>query len=303
MDIRWFEGLISVAETRSFTRSAGMQNVSVSGLSRRIQSLENWAGADLFDRSGDSPSLTPAGKLLLPQAIDTVRSIRSTRRAIMEMTNPSQQEIKIAAPHIMSAVFFSWWLSAVSEELKSPRIAITSANLPECFCMLKSGDVDIVACLNNDSESIVRRACDDKALNSLEKLCVGTEEMLAVVRNDLIGSEFPMLTFQSDCSLNWAVEDHFHKIAVPSNTLASASLADGLKAMVKGGYGASWLPRRIIENELTSGEFVALSQTSQNIILSIELYKRPAKGSQLIEKLWKLQQNNHVTITKIRASN
>ncbi|MFM9458768.1 LysR family transcriptional regulator, partial [Streptomyces europaeiscabiei] len=50
LDISWLEDLAAVADTRNLTRAAELRNVSQSGLSRRLQSLENWTGAALLDR-------------------------------------------------------------------------------------------------------------------------------------------------------------------------------------------------------------------------------------------------------------
>ena len=50
METRWLEDFVSLAETRSFSRSAQLRHVTQSAFSRRIQSLETWAGTDLVDR-------------------------------------------------------------------------------------------------------------------------------------------------------------------------------------------------------------------------------------------------------------
>ena len=51
MDTKWLEDFVSLAETRSFSRSAQLRHVTQPAFSRRIQALEAWAGTDLVDRS------------------------------------------------------------------------------------------------------------------------------------------------------------------------------------------------------------------------------------------------------------
>lgn len=51
METKWLEDFVSLAETRSFSRSAQLRHVTQPAFSRRIQALEAWAGADLVDRS------------------------------------------------------------------------------------------------------------------------------------------------------------------------------------------------------------------------------------------------------------
>ena len=46
METKWLEDFVSLAETRSFSRSAQLRHVTQPAFSRRIQSLEAWAGVD-----------------------------------------------------------------------------------------------------------------------------------------------------------------------------------------------------------------------------------------------------------------
>ena len=64
METKWLEDFVSLAETRSFSRSAQLRHVTQPAFSRRIQALEAWAGTDLVDRSSYPTRLTPAGETL-----------------------------------------------------------------------------------------------------------------------------------------------------------------------------------------------------------------------------------------------
>ncbi|RZI92009.1 MAG: LysR family transcriptional regulator, partial [Variovorax sp.] len=69
METKWLEDFVSLAETRSFSRSAQLRHVTQPAFSRRIQALEGWAGTDLVDRTSYPTRLTPAGQTLYTQAI------------------------------------------------------------------------------------------------------------------------------------------------------------------------------------------------------------------------------------------
>ena len=51
MELKWLEDFLSLAETRSFSRSAEQRRVTQPAFSRRIRSLEIWLGTVLLDRS------------------------------------------------------------------------------------------------------------------------------------------------------------------------------------------------------------------------------------------------------------
>ena len=70
METKWLEDFVSLAETRSFSRSAQLRHVTQPAFSRRIQALEAWAGIDLVDRSSYPTRLTPAGETFHAQALE-----------------------------------------------------------------------------------------------------------------------------------------------------------------------------------------------------------------------------------------
>jgi DNA-binding transcriptional LysR family regulator len=72
------EDFVSLAETRSFSRSARLGHVTQPAFSRRIQALEAWAGTDLVDRSSYPSRLTPAGETFHAQALEIPGNLRAT---------------------------------------------------------------------------------------------------------------------------------------------------------------------------------------------------------------------------------
>jgi DNA-binding transcriptional LysR family regulator len=86
METKWLEDFVSLAETRSFSRSAQLRHVTQPAFSRRIQSLEAWAGTDLVDRSSYPTQLTPAGHILFTQALEFLQSLQNTRALLRDHT-------------------------------------------------------------------------------------------------------------------------------------------------------------------------------------------------------------------------
>ena len=79
METKWLEDFVSLAETRSFSRSAQLRHVTQPAFSRRIQSLEAWAGTLLVDRSSYPTRLTPAGEILYDQSLELLQVLHTTR--------------------------------------------------------------------------------------------------------------------------------------------------------------------------------------------------------------------------------
>ena len=82
MDTKWVDDFLSLAATRSFSRSASARHSSQPAFSRRIQALEAWLGAELIDRSCNPPSLTPAGHAFRPLALGIAQQVHQARHTL-----------------------------------------------------------------------------------------------------------------------------------------------------------------------------------------------------------------------------
>jgi DNA-binding transcriptional LysR family regulator len=85
MELRQLEYFVAVAEEANFTRAAERVHISQSGVSAQIRQLERDLGAELFDRSGRSVTLTAAGTAALEHARGVLASVGAVRQAVEEV--------------------------------------------------------------------------------------------------------------------------------------------------------------------------------------------------------------------------
>ena len=109
METKWLEDFVSLAETRSFSRSAQLRHVTQPAFSRRIQALEAWAGTDLVDRSSYPTRLTPAGQTLYNQSLEMLQGLQSTRAMLRGHTSAGAGRHRIrraahAGLHLLSGL-------------------------------------------------------------------------------------------------------------------------------------------------------------------------------------------------------
>ncbi|MEV0239344.1 LysR substrate-binding domain-containing protein [Streptomyces sp. NPDC050674] len=86
MELRQLEYFVAVAEERNFTRAAERVHISQSGVSAQIRQLERELGAELFDRSGRTATLTPAGRAALDHARAALAAAGAVGQAVGEVT-------------------------------------------------------------------------------------------------------------------------------------------------------------------------------------------------------------------------
>ena len=141
MELKWIEDFLSLAETRSFSRSAEARHVTQSAFSRRIRSLEVWLGTALLDRSTYPITLTADGRHFLETAEEVVRLLTLSRADFRNRSERSSLPVvAITALHSLCLSFLPRWLGTLRGELG----AMSSRVLPENFniCLQALVEVD-----------------------------------------------------------------------------------------------------------------------------------------------------------------
>lgn len=86
MELRQLEYFVAVADKRNFTRAAEQVHISQSGVSAQIRQLERELGAELFDRSARTATLTVAGKAALGHARAALAAAAAVSETVSEVT-------------------------------------------------------------------------------------------------------------------------------------------------------------------------------------------------------------------------
>jgi DNA-binding transcriptional LysR family regulator len=152
METKWLEDFVSLAETRSFSRSAQLRHVTQPAFSRRIQSLEAWAGTDLVDRSSYPTRLTPAGETLYGQSLEMLQSLQSTRAALRGHSSAGQDFIEFAVPHTLAFTFFPAWVSNLRENFGGMKSRLIALNVHDAVMRLVEGSCDLLIAYHHASQ-------------------------------------------------------------------------------------------------------------------------------------------------------
>lgn len=296
LDIRWLEDFLAVANTRSFTKAADVGNVTQSGLSRRVQSLEHWAGTALIDRAAVPLGLTEAGKDFYPVATSVVHSLTQIRQQLADRARHEARTVKFTAPHLLSTTFFPDWLPRISQIGGNTDIVVVSQNLLDCFQALDRADVNFIVCLADRERSMMRRIPEQFRVDGEMIVKVGEEKLVPVSapatngtpRHPIGTAHTALLQYTPECSLGWAVEDLLRvRSDVHARVVSTNPFADGLRLMVSGGLGAAWLPQSLIQRELQSGSIVRAAQVSFDIPLDVVVIRPTYRLGAHAERIWK----------------
>jgi DNA-binding transcriptional LysR family regulator len=297
IDLVALKDFLVLCELRSFSRASERCHVSVSGLSRRIQGLEQWLGGPLFDRRRAALQPTDAGLRLQAVATDVVYALEGLRKSLRTEARDRQLRIRFCAPHIMSAVFFPDWIPRLHSDFRDAKFSVESDNLAECMALLDEGTADYAVALFDDSGAVTRRLgrpADGAELRSLE---LGRECLVPVSapnaagrpRYDLAqsgGGAISFLGYADECHLGWSLHPFLDRWGLDLRQNHNASLTDGLRLMALSGLGVAWLPRSLVRGDLDARKLVRAGDAGFDVPLRLLLVRRAAGLSTQAERLW-----------------
>ena len=141
MELKWIEDFLSLAETRSFSRSAEERHVTQSAFSRRIRSLEVWLGTVLLDRSTYPITLTADGRQFLETAEEVLRLLTLSRAEFRTRSEQrsSLPQVTITALHSLCLSFLPGWLGTIRAAVGPMGSRVLPENFNICLQALVEG--------------------------------------------------------------------------------------------------------------------------------------------------------------------
>ncbi|WP_088279115.1 LysR substrate-binding domain-containing protein [Ideonella sp. A 288] len=283
METKWLEDFVSLAETRSFSRSAQLRHVTQPAFSRRIQALEAWAGIDLVDRSSYPTRLTPAGETLHAQALEILVALQSARNLMRSHRASGQDVIEFAIPHTLAFTFFPHWLMELRGRFGAVKSRLIALNVHDAVLRLTEGGCDLLIAYHHSSQPL------QLSPDRYEMLSLGHETLAAYAKADANGQplfrlggsgQVPLLAYASGAYMGHMVEQIIRQMAVPPTleTIYETDMAEGLKAMALEGHGLAFLPASSVRKELKSGRLVQAAPTGVGeLTMEVRIYReRPA---------------------------
>ena len=297
MDTKWLEDFVSLAETRSFSRSAQLRHVTQPAFSRRIQALEAWAGIDLVDRSSFPTRLTPAGETFHAQAIELLGLLSATRNMLRGHLVAGDDMIVFAVPHSLAFGFFPHWITELRERFGTLKTRLVTLNVHDAVLQLTEGHCDLLLAYHHPSQPL--QLDPDR----YEMLSLGHETLAPYARRTdsgepmyrlgAGGARIPYLSYGPGAYLGRLVEVILKQSAhpLPLDPVYETDMADGLKAMALEGHGLAFLPASSVAKEVKSRRLaLAGAGADHELVIELRIYRdRPdaaRQGKPAARALW-----------------
>jgi DNA-binding transcriptional LysR family regulator len=295
MNLSWIDDFMALAASGNFSRAAEERHMTQPAFSRRIRALEEWLGADLFDRSSQPARVTEVGEWFRTVGQDLqsrVAGIPGEARAIAEATSTT---LRFAATHALSFTFMPRWLQALEAHTSMGQLQLMSDVQQKCETLLSQNQVHFMLAHGHPG---VRGPLDEA---DFPCIVVGTDQLIPVSAPGEDGQPLHNLCSGAKVApvqwLGYSLESGLGRILkelkgpaldrMHVHHVLTAHLASVLRTMALDRRGLAWLPRLLVDDDMASGRLVAAAPYEWRIDLQIRLYHQRGESGKAAEAFWK----------------
>ena len=291
LNFSWLDDFQALAASGNFSRAAEERHMTQPAFSRRIRALEEWLGAELFDRGSQPVRLTATGEWFGAVARDlqaAVARVPGEARTIAEAANAT---LRIAATHALSFTFLPAWLRSLESRIAVGPIQLVSDVQARCEALLALRQVQFVVSHAN------ARAESPLAGDEFRSCVVGRDRLLPVSAprpshgplHALEGSgEVEILAYGPDSGLRRILDATLGPAlaARPHRTRFTAHMASVLRTMALDGRGLAWLPEVLVRDDLAQARLVAAGDERWSVAVEIRLFRSAGRLNEAGEAFW-----------------
>lgn len=133
----------AVAETKSFSKASELIHLTQPAVSLQIQAMEELYETRLFDRSGNSINLTPAGEILYKRAKEILALYAEAQHNISEITGAIKGSLSIGASSTIGNYLLPHIIAAFKRKVPQVNISLVVNNTKVITERLNAGEIDI----------------------------------------------------------------------------------------------------------------------------------------------------------------
>lgn len=283
MRLEWLEDILAVAETGSFQEAADRRRLTQSAFSRRVQTIEEQIGVELFDRSRKPVQLLPTTAEQRDQIAKLANDLRQLVADLRRGARIASNRIAIASQHALTTSLTPLILKGIDARLQDTYVRLRSANLDECFALLLSRQVDIaiVYRLPGEDHPISDRFVETTTIGSDRLVPVFDASATAGLNARFAAGELPYIAFPGEVFLGQVLERLIlPKVRNLSRPIPKAETALTLAALELAavGVGVAWVPWSLARARIADGTLADLSAslpTYQLDVTAVRLFGSP----------------------------
>lgn len=268
MDIKQLRYFIAIAEEKNITAAANRLHMSQPPLSIQLKQLEEELGVKLVERNGKSLELTDKGHILYNRALHLVNSVEEIKNEVQE-TEEGKRGVLSVGINTISVSGFSDMLQAFHKKYPLVSLKIVQNDSFYLAEMVKTRAIEM---------AFVRLPLEHTGLTYHHLI---NEPFVFVSKNELKKisleeiSKVPIIIPSTEgLGIYNTILEAFSKKGLHPNSIAECSDMHVLMEMVKGGMGATIVPKSVLDeygdNTLYSTPLIDTNMTSSLGVIWLE---------------------------------
>ena len=291
MHLRWLEDLVCVAEEGHFARAAERRHVTQSALSRRIKSLELWAGAELLDRSKHPIRLTAAGAEFVTVARGIIGQAYEARLQAEALSRETRDEVTIASLHTLALYFVPSLVSKLNRMIGPFAVSVVAETrtVEEYLSSLAEQRTDffISYALPSGSQEIDSSAFEQKVIGRDRLLPFAHPSIEDPLLDSVDGPPIPYVGYSGTAMMSYLVKQLIQGAPFRQRlqTRYRATLAESVRTAASFGLGIAWLPESTVIGHGSDSELRQIPGPWQTEF-EIKLFKSRNNTRPVVERIW-----------------
>lgn len=253
MNPRQLKTFLAVARHGNFTRAASEANLAQSSLSDQMQSLEEELGVQLFERSRQGVTLTPAGETLKAYAEGILALNDEAMAAVRAAAQVEKQTLTIGTLETIAAEKLAPFLSHFREAHADIGLTLKIGGSGELQRRLEDGSIDLAVTFDRgeEDERFVSRLVSREPLVLISGRNAGGEPPKSLGQL----SHLPFVATETGCVYRRLFDTAFAEagIAAPDIVAQADSIATIIR-LVAAGAGYGFVPRLALGVDAARGD-------------------------------------------------
>lgn len=283
IETKWLYDFLTLEKCRNFSQAAVIRNVSQPAFSRRIRTLENAVGVELFNRQVSPLQLSEQGKIFHFQVRHLLQQLESNLTELRGGSDFALRRIKIAAAHSLSLGL----LPRIVKQIPAHYTwAIEAIDVDQAVDMLREGQSDFI--FSYYDENLLQEPFDNIRLFESQLFPVCASDAQGLPRYTLTQAHFPLLNYSRTSYMGRLINRTLTRHAELSfSTFFVSSMSELLKQVVLDGCGIAWLPEYAIHQEIDNGELIVLNRDELVIPIQAYAYRMNTRMNPVAEGFWR----------------
>jgi LysR family transcriptional regulator, low CO2-responsive transcriptional regulator len=254
IDLRLLRVFATLAQVGSFTRTAGMLNVTQSAISHGMRRLEDQLGCTLVYKKGKTTHLTPEGRHFLGQVLRILDSLDRAAESVSSR-NESRAKLTVVFSTAMAQVVLAPVLREFRESYPTVSIIVSLEDSPTAVRKVEEGRADLALVVEDklpgglEAHPLFR----DRLYLMFSPLHPWAEKE-AVTTADLKKEHF-LLYHRNSVTFRRA-EDFFLRSGVGLSSYVEIPSFEIMKQLAKLGLGVALMAPWVAEKELAEGSLI-----------------------------------------------